>query len=94
MYKFEWDYRKSIENERKHSVSFTEAQSVFYDDNAIEFFDPDHSEKEDRFIMLGLSNQLRVLIVCYCQRHENIIRIISARKANDREEKDYGELIK
>lgn len=86
---FEWDHRKSAENERKHGVSFTEAQSVFSDENGVEFFDPDHSEDEDRFILLGVSARLRVLVVCYCQRRGNSIRIISARKADKKEERDY-----
>lgn len=91
--RFEWDGRKSAENQRKHGASFAEAQTVFYDENAIEFFDPDHSENEDRFILLGISARLRVLVVCYCQRRENSIRIISARKADKKEEKDYWETI-
>lgn len=91
--RFEWDERKSAENNRKHGVSFDEAQSVFYDENAMEFFDPDHSDKEDRFIMLGISVRLRVLVVCYCQRQGSLIRIISARKANQKEEIDYWENI-
>lgn len=92
--RFEWDERKSIENERKHGVSFEEAQTVFYDENAREFFDPDHSQDEDRFIMLGVSVRLRVLVVCHCHRRGKSIRIISARKANSYEEKDYWEIIK
>lgn len=89
--RFEWDDRKSVQNERKHGVSFAEAQSVFSDENAVEFFDPDHSEDEDRFILLGVSAQLRVLVVCYCQRKGNFIRIISARKADKKEEREYWE---
>jgi uncharacterized protein len=92
--KFEWDERKSADNERKHGVSFAEAQSVFYDENAMEFFDPDHSEGEDRFIILGVSAYLRVLVVCHCHRRGKSIRIISARKADQKEEKDYWEIIK
>ena len=91
---FEWDERKSLENERKHGISFEEAQTVFYDENAREFFDPDHSEEEDRFIMLGVSVYLRVLVVCHCHRRGKSIRIISARKANNNEEKGYWEIIK
>lgn len=90
---FEWDNRKSISNKRKHGVSFGEAQSVFYDENAMEFFDPDHSDEEDRFILLGISTRLRVLVVCYCQRHKNTIRIISARKAVKKEKENYWEKI-
>ena len=75
---------------RKHKVSFEEAQTVFLDENAIRFFDPDHSRDEDRFIMLGMSFTLRVLVVCHCYREDDsVIRIISARKADKREQSDY-----
>jgi uncharacterized DUF497 family protein len=87
---FEWDDRKEKANIKKHGVSFEEARTVFYDENAIRFFDPDHSEDEDRFILLGMSFKLRVLIVCHCLREsEEVIRIISARKAIKREQKEY-----
>ena len=87
---FEWDDRKSRENKRKHKVSFEEAQTVFLDENAIRYFDPDHSQDEDRFIMLGMSFTLRVLVVCHCYRDDDsVIRIISARKADKREQSDY-----
>ena len=87
---FEWDERKNLENKQKHGVSFEEAQTVFLDENAIRYFDPDHSQDEDRFIMLGMSFKLRVLVVCHCFRaDDSIIRIISARKANKRESEDY-----
>ena len=87
---FEWDEGKSRENKRKHKVSFEEAQTVFLDENAIRFFDPDHSQDEDRFIMLGMSFTLRVLVVCHCYREDDsVIRIISARKADKREQSDY-----
>ena len=87
---FEWDERKSRENKRKHKVSFEEAQTVFLDENAIRFFDPDHSQDEDRFIMLGMSFTLRVLVVCHCYRgDDSVIRIISARKADKHEQSDY-----
>ena len=87
---FEWDERKNRENKRKHKVSFEEAQSVFLDENALRFFDPDHSEDEDRFLMLGMSFTLRVLVVCHCYREDDsVIRIISARKADKREQSDY-----
>ena len=87
---FEWDKRKEKTNIKRHGVSFEEAQAVFYDENAIQFFDPDHSDDEDRFIILGISFKLRVLVVCHCFREsERIIRIISARKANDDEENEY-----
>jgi hypothetical protein len=88
--RFEWDEQKNRQNRRKHGVSFEEAQTVFLDENAIRFFDPDHSEDEDRFLMLGISFQLRVLVVCHCFRQdETVIRMISARKANRNEERDY-----
>ncbi len=72
-------------------MSFEEAQSVFFDENAIQFYDEDHSEQEDRFIMLGLSIRSRILVVCHCERESgNVIRIISARKATRSERKYYG----
>ncbi|MBI5895349.1 MAG: BrnT family toxin [Desulfobacterales bacterium] len=87
---FEWDNRKEKANLKKHGVSFDEARAVFYDENAIRFYDPDHSESEDRFILLGLSFKLRVLVVCHCLREsETVIRIISARKADAEEENEY-----
>ena len=89
--RFEWNENKSGENKRKHGVSFEEAQTVFLDESAIRFFDPDHSVDENRFIMLGISFQLRVLVVCHCFRAgDAVIRIISARKANRKEEASYG----
>jgi uncharacterized DUF497 family protein len=88
--RFEWDERKNRENVRKHKVSFEEAQSVFLDENALRFFDPDHSEDEDRFLMLGMSFTLRVLVVCHCHREDDsVIRIISARRADKHEQSDY-----
>lgn len=88
--RFEWDNAKAALNKRKHGVSFEEAQTVFYDEHAIEFFDPDHSEREDRFIMLGVSFRLRLLVVCHCVREtQSVIRIISARRATRREAKHY-----
>ena len=88
--KFEWDERKSRSNKRKHKVSFEEAQTVFLDENAMRFFDPDHSQDEDRFLMLGMSCALRVLVVCHCYREsDSVIRIISARKADKREQSEY-----
>jgi hypothetical protein len=87
---FEWDEAKSRENRRRHGVSFEEAQTVFLDENAIRFFDPDHSADEDRFLMLGISFRLRVLVVCHCFRaNDAVVRIISARKANKEEEAEY-----
>jgi len=88
--KFEWDEVKASSNVNKHGVSFEEARTVFYDDRAKLIGDPDHSENEDRFILLGLSSSLRVIIVCHCYRSEgNVIRIISARKATTNETKAY-----
>ena len=87
---FEWDDRKNQENKRRHGVAFEEARTVFFDENAIRFYDPDHSTDEDRFIMLGMSFALRVLVVCHCYRKsDTVIRIISARKANKKEEQAY-----
>ena len=89
--RFEWDEAKNRQNLRKHGISFEEAQTVFLDDHAIRFYDPDHSEDEDRFIMLGLSFKLRVLVVCHCYKEGDlVIRIISARKATQQEAKHYG----
>jgi uncharacterized DUF497 family protein len=90
MISFSWDKRKDEANKKKHGVSFDEAKTVFYDENAIRYFDPDHSDDEDRFLMVGLSHKLRILIVCHCFREEDsIIRIISARKATKGEEDVY-----
>ena len=84
--RFEWDEAKERENHRKHGVSFAEAQTVFFDENAVEFYDDEHSEWEDRFFLLGLSTRLRVLLVCHCLRESgSTIRIISARKATKNE---------
>lgn len=88
---FEWNKLKSLANKRKHGVSFEEAKTVFYDENAVQFDDPDHSEDEDRFIMVGISFKLRVLVVSHCERDGDIIRIISARKAAQHEIKYYEE---
>ncbi len=93
--RFSWDNRKNSINKKKHGISFEEAQSLFFDENAIEYFDPDHSESENRFLMLGHSNRLRVLVVSYTLRNDGSeIRIISARKATKKEQKTYlGEKI-
>ena len=89
---FTWDLKKNSANIKKHGVSFEEAKSVFYDDNARLMHDPDHSDEEERFLLLGLSERLNILIVCHCYREENeIIRIISARKATKNEKKQYQE---
>lgn len=90
MINFTWDNRKNEANKKKHGVSFDEAKTVFYDENAIRYFDPDHSDDEDRFLMVGVSQNLRILIVCHCFREEDsIIRIITARKATKGEENVY-----
>ena len=87
---FAWDPGKAKRNLKKHGVSFEEARSVFYDESAIEFFDESHSEQGDRFLLLGLSAQGRLLLVCHCYREdEGTIRIISARKATKAESKHY-----
>lgn len=89
---FEWDEHKNSVNRAKHGVSFEEASTVFYDENALMIPDPDHSqwEREERFILLGFSAQARLLVVCHCYRGaDSIIRIISARKANARESGQY-----
>ena len=87
---FSWDNRKNSINQKKHGVSFEEAQSVFFDENAIEYFDPDHSESEERFLMLGHSYRLRVLVISHTLRKDvTEIRIISARKATKKEQKAY-----
>lgn len=88
--RFEWDPAKATINLRKHGVSFEEAQSVFADERARLIDDPDHSEDEDPFILLGLSSSMRVLVVAHCYRSEgNVIRIISARKATREEQRYY-----
>ena len=87
---FDWDKEKNIANQKKHGISFEEAQSVFVDENALMIYDPDHSGNEDRFILLGLSASIRLLVVCHCYRKDDdIIRIISARKATHMEQKRY-----
>lgn len=94
MIKFEWDWHKAAANEKKHGITFDEAKTVFSDENAKLINDPDHSQDEERFLLLGLSASLRILVVCHCVREyadsENI-RIISARKATLTEQHQYGE---
>ena len=88
--RFEWEPKKASANLKKHGVSFEEAKSVFYDESAKLISDPDHSEDEDRFILLGVGHSLRVVLVCHCYRSAgNVIRIISARKATPKESKAY-----
>lgn len=86
---FEWDPAKDATNLRKHGVSFSEAKTVFTDEFARLIADPDHSNDEDRFLLLGTSIHSRLLVVCHCIRENEIIRIISARKADKRERKVY-----
>ncbi len=87
---FEWNDTKDESNQTKHGISFEEAQTVFFDERAIQFNDPDHSIDEERFLFLGFSQRLKVLVVCHCYRSdESIIRIISARKATKKEMKLY-----
>jgi len=91
---FEWNRSKDKANFRNHGISFDEAKTVFYDENAIEFYDQDHSFREERFLMIGLSSKLRLLLVNYTVREgkdEEIIRIISSRKPTNKEQKVYFE---
>jgi uncharacterized protein len=90
MIKFEWDTQKAQSNLRKHGVSFEEAQSVFNDDRAVQYFDAEHDEDEDRFLMLGFSIEARLLLICHCEREAGqVIRLISARKATPTETRNY-----
>jgi uncharacterized DUF497 family protein len=92
---FDWDNPKNLSNKKKHGVSFEEAQSAFHDPNARLISDPDHSEHEDRFILLGISERLRILVVCHCYRQgDALIRIISARRADRKEIASYEEHLK
>jgi hypothetical protein len=88
--KFEWDPKKNAINREKHHVSFEEAQTVFYDEEAKVIDDPEHSQEEDRFIILGFSKKANLLVVCHCYRaSETVIRIISARRATKNESRQY-----
>ena len=90
MIEFEWSVAKARANLKKHGVSFEDAQSVFYDEYARQFDDEAHSDKEERFIMLGMSIRSNVLVICHCERSGgHVIRIISARKATRKEQKFY-----
>ena len=90
---FEWDDNKNAINRKKHNISFEEAKTVFYDEEALVIEDSEHSEYEERFIILGMSASLKLLVVCHCYREsETIIRIISARRATKRESAQYFEL--
>ena len=91
---FVWDLTKAESNLKKHKISFEEAQTVFSDPNARMIFDPEHSGDADRFILLGISSGLRLLVVCHCYtEYDMVIRIISARKANKNEQKQYGSFL-
>jgi uncharacterized DUF497 family protein len=86
----EWDEKKNIANKKKHGVSFEEARTVFLDEEGIMIPDPDHSDTEERFVIIGRSIQFRILIVCHCYReNDEVIRLISARKANSLERNQY-----
>jgi uncharacterized DUF497 family protein len=85
---FEWDEKKNASNQKKHSISFEEAASVFSDDLGRLIPDPDF-KGEERFILMGISSQSRILTVCHCERSPDVIRIISARKADRSERKQY-----
>lgn len=90
MIEFQWDPTKARDNLKKHGVSFEEARSVFFDEYARQFFDEEHSDDEQRFIMLGVSHRMRILVVCHCERERgSVIRIISARKATATERQHY-----
>lgn len=91
---FVWDQAKDKANQRKHGISFEEAQSVFIDEKARIIHDAEHSVEEERFLLLGMSRNLRILVVCHCYREQNkLIRIISARKASRSEQKQYEEFL-
>lgn len=91
---FSWDEPKNRQNQKKHRISFEEASSAFFDENARLVYDPDHSVEEDRYVLLGISEKSRLIIVCHTYRKNNrIIRIISARKANKYEIKQYSEFL-
>jgi len=89
--KIVWDEKKNQDNIKNHKISFQEAETVFYDPNAKVIHDPDHSVEEDRFIILGISKLLKLLVVCHCYKeNDELIRIITARKATKNETKEYG----
>ena len=93
--RFVWDSAKAAENQRNHGVSFEEARSIFFDENARFEHDPDHSMDEDRFLLLGMSHTFRVLLVVHCFREEDqVVRLISARKATKTERKQYEGFLK
>jgi len=88
--RFEWDKKKNAANRRKHGISFSEARTAFLDEDARVIPDPEHSDEEERFVLLGLSISVRVLVVCHCYRQGgDVVRIISARKADRDEIEQY-----
>ena len=88
--RFEWDSSKAASNAKKHKVTFEVAKTVFYDDFAVQFFDEEHSFDEKRFLLLGMSSDARLLLVCHCEREDgDVIRIISARRATESEAQNY-----
>ncbi|MFM9999858.1 MAG: BrnT family toxin [Betaproteobacteria bacterium] len=88
--RFEWDPSKAASNAKKHKVTFEVAKTVFYDDFAVQFFDEEHSSEEERFLLLGMSSDAKLLLVCHCEREGgDVIRIISARKATESEAQNY-----
>ena len=88
--KFDWNQAKANANSKKHGVTFEEARTVFFDEFAVQFFDEDHSSEEERFLLLGLTSDAKLLLVCHCEREQgNVVRIISARKATKREGAHY-----
>ena len=88
--RFTWDPRKASANLKKHRVAFEDAQTVFFDEHALQLDDPDDSVGEDRFLLLGLSSGLRLLVVCHCERADgDEIRLISARRADRTEQREY-----
>ncbi len=92
---FSWDPKKARTNERKHGVSFEEAESVFLDEEALQIDDPDHSDRETRFLLLGYSYRLRIVLVCHCLlEEEGVIRLISARKATKPERRQYNKQVR
>ncbi len=95
MLRFEWDENKNVSNVAKHNVSFQEAMSAFYDENGLLIDDPEHSDSEERYILIGFSQFANLLVVCHCYRQdEEVIRLISARKATKNESQQYVERMK
>ncbi len=87
---FDWNEEKDLLNQKKHDISFAEASTVFYDENAIEYYDDHHSTNEERFLLLGRSFKLRILLIVFCLRKKDThIRIISARRATNKEKINY-----